>query len=288
MAAHGFAIRIALAAAALFTGCSERPDDQPAPRREPAASPEQGRAFLLPKGLSEISGLAAASATSIYAHNDEYGIIYEVSVTDGAVLKAFALGRPTARGDFEGVAISGGRIYLLTSDGRIFEAPVSDHGARAVFNVYDTGLSGKCEFEGLTTGAAPGDFLLLCKRSAPELPDAAINIYRWNLEDRRQPAAPWASIPLKNLLTEDEARAFLPSAIERRATDGALIIISAANGMMVEVTQSGALVHKRSLGQSAHPQAEGVALLPSGAVVIADEGARRGPGRITVYPRRGP
>ncbi len=223
-----------------------------------------------------------------WAHNDEYGIIYEISVTDGAILKAFALGRPTAREDFEGVAVSDGRVYLLTSNGRIFEAPISAHGARAVFNVYDTGLSDKCEFEGLTTGAAPGDFLLLCKRSAPELPVAAINIYRWNLEDRRQPEALWASILLNNFLTEDEARTFQPSAIERRAADGALIIVSATNAMMIEVTQAGAFVHKRSLSQSAHPQAEGVALLPSGAIVIADEGARRGPGRITVYSPRGP
>jgi len=285
MAARRFAMTMVLAAGcALFAGCSERPGEQTAAQNEPAASPDQGKIFLLPKGLREISGLAAASATSIYAHNDEYGIIYEISVTDGAILKAFALGRPT----FEGIAVLDKHIYLMTSNGRIFEAPVSAHGARAVFNVYDTGLSDKCEFEGLATGAAPGDFLLLCKRSAPELPVAAINIYRWSIEDRRQPAAPWASIPLSSFLTEDEARTFQPSAIERRAADGVLIIVSATNAMMVEVTQAGALVSKKALGVSAHPQAEGLALLPSGAVVIADEGARRGPGRITVYSRRGP
>ena len=67
--------------------------------------------FQLARGLTEISGLAVASENSVYAHNDEHGIIYEIDLSSGAILAAFALGEPTVQADFEGIAVFGQRIY---------------------------------------------------------------------------------------------------------------------------------------------------------------------------------
>ena len=96
--------------------------------------------FFLPQGLSEISGLAVASPNTVYAHNDEYAIVYEIALDTGKALKAFALGKPTVKGDFEDIAVRGGNVYLLASDGHLYEAPIGEHRQRVRYNVYDTGV----------------------------------------------------------------------------------------------------------------------------------------------------
>src|ERR1700704_3308634 len=73
--------------------------------------------FYLPDGLREISGLAVASNNTVYAHDDNYAIVYEVDLNLQKAIRAFALGKPTVRGDFEDIAVRDGSVYLLTSDG---------------------------------------------------------------------------------------------------------------------------------------------------------------------------
>ena len=263
---------------ALMGACAEENETA-----TPSAAPD--KVFQLPKALNEISGLAIASNTSVFAHNDEHGIVYEINTENGAISRAFAFGDPTVSGDFEGIAVSDGRIYLLTSNGRIYEAPIGEHGERVIFNVYDTGLRDRCEFEGLANAETPGEFLLLCKRSAKDLPKRAINIYRWSAADKLPLDELSMSISLKGALSENQADAFRPSAIERR-DDGGLIIISAANAMLLEVSADGEISRSALLGKNTHQQAEGVAISSAGDIIIADEGARRGHGKVSIYKDR--
>ena len=265
-----------IAAFILLCGCTEemRTTD------ESSAFPD--KVFPLPKALNEISGLAVASETSVFAHNDEHGIIYEIDTANGEISRAFALGNPTVDDDFEGVAVSGEHIYLLSSKGLIYEAPIGEHGERVIYNTYDTGLRDRCEFEGLAKASETGEFLLLCKRSAKELPQQALNIYRWSAADRTPPEKLQLSIPLEGALTEEQADAFRPSAIERQ-NDGRLIILSAASAMLVEIEPEGKVSRSLELSKNIHPQAEGVTFSGAGELLIADEGARRGHGKLSIY-----
>lgn len=77
----------------------------------------------LPERLREISGLAMTADGRALAHDDEVGIIYEIDHRQGRVVKEFRLGNDTVRADFEGIAVAGDRIYLVTSDGTIYESP---------------------------------------------------------------------------------------------------------------------------------------------------------------------
>src|SRR4051812_47919324 len=149
------------------------------------------RQFYLPEGLSEISGLAVASRTTVFAHDDNYGIVYEVDLYGAKAVRAFALGKPTVKADFEDIAVRPGYVYLLTSDARLFEAALGENRKRVLYNAYDTGVGTHCETEGLANGPAEGDFLILCKKAREvELKDRLV-IYRWNLHERTPVAAPW-------------------------------------------------------------------------------------------------
>ena len=245
-----------------------------------AARPQQQ--FFLPNGLSEISGLAAASADSVYAHNDEYGIIYEIKLGSGKVVKAFALGKPTVKGDFEDLAVRGGYVYLLTSDGRIFEAHEGEHRKRVLYNVYDTGIGAHCETEGLANGPTEDDFLILCKQARDAALKEHLVIYAWNLRDRRPAVTPWLNVPLDGLVGELEQANFHPSAFVWQRAQGTLLIVSAKGHSAIEIDLQGRLIARIKLSTLEHPQPEALALMPDGRLIVGDEGPR-GRGKLSIY-----
>jgi hypothetical protein len=238
--------------------------------------------FYLPEGLAEVSGLAVASSDTVYAHDDNYAIVYEVNLSSEKTIKAFALGKPTVKGDFEDIAERNGYIYLLTSDGRLFEAPVGENRKRVLYNAYDTGVGEHCETEGLANGPEEGEFLILCKKAHDvEFKDRLV-IYVWNLHDRRPVATPWLNVSLDGLVEKLDQANFHPSAFVWRREKGTLIIVSAKGHSAIEIDQRGRLIDRIKLDKEQHPQPEGLTLMPDGLLILSDEGPP-GHGKISVY-----
>ena len=245
-----------------------------------AQSPKQQ--FFLPLGLTEISGLAVASYGSVYAHDDNFGIVYEIELDSGKVVKAFALGKPTVKGDFEDIAVRDGYVYLLTSDGRIFEAPMGEHRQRVHYNVYDTGVGEHCETEGLANGPTDDEFLILCKQPRDSSYKNRLVIYAWNLRDHTPTVTPWLNVPLAGLVKDLDQANFHPSAFAWRRDKGALMIISAKSYSAIEIDLKGRLIDRIRLDKHLHPQSEALALMPDGRLIVGDEGPR-GRGKLTIY-----
>ena len=238
--------------------------------------------FYLPEGLREISGLAVASANTVYAHDDNYAIVYEVDLNLHKAVKAFALGKPTVKGDFEDIAVRDGYVYLLTSDGRLYEAPIGENRKRVRYNAYDTGVGTHCETEGLVNGAAEGEFLILCKKAHDvEFKDRLV-IYKWNLHDRTPVTTPWMNVSLDGLVETLDQANFHPSAIAWRRDSGTFIIVSAKGHSVIEIDQQGHLIDRVKLDKVDHPQPEGLTLMPDGRLILSDEGPQ-GHGKISVY-----
>lgn len=240
------------------------------------------REFYLPEGLTEISGITVASNDTVYAHDDNYGIVYEVALTAEKTLKAFALGDPTVKADFEDIATSGGYVYLLTKDGHIFEAPVGANRKRVIYNAYDTGVGEHCETEGLANGPTEGEFLIVCEKVRDvEFKDRLV-IYRWNLQDRKPVGAPWLNVSLDGLVPKLDQANFHPSALFWRRDKGTLIIVSAKGHSAIEIDQQGHSIDRVKLDKELHPEPKGLAIMPDGRMVVSDMGSR-GHGKISVY-----
>jgi SdiA-regulated len=238
--------------------------------------------FYLPKGLSEVSGLAVASNDTVYAHDDNYGIVYEVALSSQKTLKAFALGDPTVKADFEDIAARDSYVYLLTSDGRIFEAPVGANAKRVLYNAYNTGTGTHCDTEGLANGPAEGEFLILCKKMRDvEFKDRLV-IYLWSLRDRKPVDRPWLNVSLDGLVAKLDQANFHPSALVWRRETGTLIIVSAKGHSVIEIDQQGRLVDRVKLDKELHPEPKGMAMMPDGRLVISDMGPP-GYGKLSVY-----
>ncbi len=231
------------------------------------AQPEQGAALIefeltdpprqlsLVNGLREASGLAMASANSVYAHNDEFGIVYEVMLADGAVKSAFAFGDPTVSADFEGVATEGGRVYLVTSAGLIYEALIGAHRSRVLYNVFNTGAGAFCEVEGLANATEEGAFLILCKTAQIQDLQGKLTIYRWSLRDRKPVVDPWLQVSYQDFLSEEEAKVFRPSAVEWDPGRKALVVLSARSRHLMVMSEDGSVAAKKTLPADLHLQA---------------------------------
>lgn len=251
---------------------------------------DEASGWKLPGRLSEISGLAATDDGRLFAHDDEYGIIYELDPRAGKIVKAFALGDVTIKADFEGIALAGDMIYLVTSDGTIYEAPEGSDGERVLFNTYGTGLGHQCEIEGLAYEKSSGDLLLACKNARkPELADHLV-VFRWNVKTRALRQSPALFVPLELIDARDPVQSLHPSGIEVLAGSGNYLLIAAQERLILELTSGGAVVAVRKLAPELHVQPEGVTMLPDGTLLIADDGGNGpgpGRGRLTLYKSSG-
>lgn len=242
--------------------------------------------WTLPNGLQEISGLALASPETVFAHNDEYGIVYEIELTSGDIARAFALGDPTIAADFEGIAVDDGRVYLITSEGMLYEADIGDHRGRVRYNVYDTGIGDLCEVEGLSRGQGTGEFLVLCKEALKKKLENRLLIYKWRVSERRAPEQPWLDVPFKEFLKRSDFADFRAAGLEWDQQAERLVIISSRSSTLYFFDEAGVFEKKMALPKNAHAQSEGVSISATGDLIIADEGAKRGPGRLSIYADR--
>lgn len=237
-------------------------------------------------GLMEISGLALGKDDTVFTHNDEHGIVYELRTLDGDVQRAFALGDPTIEKDFEGIEAFNERVYLLSSRGKIYEAPIGEHKSRVKYNAYDTGVGDFCETEGLARGPDESDgsvtFLILCKKPKSEDQKDRVLIYRWNLNERLAVDEPWLDVSRKSM-TEGSPKKFNPSAIEWSEKHQQLFILSAKSDRFASLKADGTVLQKKKLSSDYHQQAEGITLLPSGKIVISDEGKSDRPPTLSIY-----
>jgi hypothetical protein len=242
--------------------------------------------YNLPSELTEVSGLAAAGPDSVFTHDDEFAIVYEFRLKDGHIVRTFALGDPTIEGDFEGVASADGRVFLVTSDGLIYSASPGENGERVSYRVYDSGIGPRCEVEGLSQSPEPGELLLLCKRLRNDPDDTRLEIYAWQIGADRAEVAPFLSLPLEGLLDEVDRAEFRPSGIEWVPAAQQLVVVSGRNRIALYFDPAGKLLERKRLNAARHPKSEGIAIMPDGRLVLADEGNRTREGRLTAYPTR--
>ncbi len=232
--------------------------------------------WKLPKALKEISGLAFLDG-QLYAHQDERVRVYALDWQDGRVLDTYPAGDQGRgdRGDVEGIAALDGRLYLVTSDGQLYRtAPET----RVIEHVRDLGTDESCEIEGLT--AVDGGLVAACKSWYGEDDPLGVHFLRWEADGEVTHVA----IPLTGDLQHELEQGLSPSGIEFVAGERIFLLVAAREGRICEL--DAALRFRRcSALDGSHKQTEGVAVAPSGAVVLADEG-RGGRARLTVYPDR--
>jgi len=250
-------------------------------------SRDGGSQEKLPRSLEEISGLALTEGGHLLAHNDERAVVYQLDPSEGTVIKAFSAGIGGIRGDFEGIATVGGRVFLVTSSGEVLETAEGEDGDAMDYRLNRTRLEGLCEFEGLAYDAASHSLLLPCKETKTRELAGHLVVLEVKLDPMRAYPVPRIFIPFQELEESDLGDSFHPSAIEIHPGTGRAFLVSAQEEAILEVSPQGALLGGHSLSGKTHRQPEGITFLRDGTLLIADEG-RGKRGRLTRYEPREP
>jgi hypothetical protein len=230
--------------------------------------------WWLPEYLNEASGIAVMADQSILLHDDEFAVIYHLSLVDRSIEPFGWLGSPEFERDFEGIALNGETLYLVTSDGLIYEATV-DLNARSQtfdFSVFDTGLESICELEGLHF--LSGKLLLPCKVPIEELYKNKLVVFAFDIETHE--IREHLVLPGESFGTLEGPH---PTAIE---VSGDHYYIVSTN-YLFKIGRETSSIDIFSLPKSRHFQPEGIGLLQDGSIVVVDD-FRKGDGRLTHYP----
>ena len=250
-----------------------------------ALEPESAVRWELPRALREISGLAVTSDGRLLAHNDEVGVVFEIDYRDQSIVKEFELAdmaSPVAD-DFEGIAVADGRIYLVTSSGRLYESREGAAGESVRFRVHDTSVGLACEIEGLAYDADGRELMLMCKDARSAVLAGQVAMFRWSVDQERVNADSPTVMRVADFARHIGSSGYRPSGIERHPMSGNHFVVAARPGAIAEVTPAGEVLAVRRFAAEWHRQVEGIAFAADGALIIADEGGG-GRGILTVYP----
>lgn len=298
--------RVAAAAALLVTlvagaGCrpgrsetTARGDSAEVARRalhlaQALAQPDSGANRVAPMArwvlggdLSEISGLALTTDGRLFTHGDEQGRIFELDYRRGVLLKQFTIGTHLVHADFEGITVVDDALYLLASNGKLYEFQEAANGEETAYTLHDTRLGHECEFEGVAYDPSINSLLLACKnvRIPGPLRDSLV-IYRWKLPDGGGDRPSRLTVPLSRLTAPNGWRSLHPSDITIDPVSGNYVIVAAEERALIAITPAGDVVFARRLPAGlAH--AEGVAVTRDSILIVSTEAGHHA-AAITLY-----
>jgi len=236
--------------------------------------------WVMPRDLDELSGIALTRDGRLLAHGDEHGQISEIDYRRGVVTKQFVVGHPTIKADLEAITIADGFVFLLASNGTLYEFREGANGERVDYTTHDTRLGKECEFEGLAFDSTLNSLLLACKHVGTKQLRDHLVIYRWRLDgsDKRLSRL---TVPLKDILKSLGEKELHPSDITVDPLTGNYVLI-ANEKAIVGITPGGQVVFSRKLPGD-HDQPESVAITKDSILIIGDEAKHR-PAVITLYP----
>jgi uncharacterized protein YjiK len=125
--------------------------------------------------------------------------------------------------------------------------------------------------------------LLLCKTIERKSGLRSLAIFAWSTSSRRVIREHSIALPDRDIAAALRMTRLNPSGIAIEEGSGNLLIVAARQRAVIELDAGGRLLSARVLPLTArHRQAEGIAILPSGDILIADEGGGHR-ARLAIY-----
>ena len=217
--------------------------------------------------------MAVGHENLVYLHDDEFASVYQLALDTGDVSTVFQIEQPPIAGDFEGIALTNNHIFLITSKGELFKTPrlpkMSDATVSA--EVFDLGISGVCEIEGLH--ALNEHLYIACKTTYLKVDKHNLLLIEYSL------ATNSVTSEMRLDLEAIGLKKLSPSAIW--LNEASIYLLAAKQRRIIELNRNGDLIRASKLDKRRHPQPEGLAIIGE-RFIIADEGGGDG-GRVSIY-----
>ncbi|MCC7303102.1 MAG: hypothetical protein IT233_10715 [Bacteroidia bacterium] len=251
--------------------------------------------MILPDTLREVSGLTAIDSVSFACIQDENGILFIYDAVKNEVKKQYTF---HLDGDYEGIARVGKTIYVLRSDGVLFE--ITDYDSKdCKVNSYQTGIPANNN-EGLCFNPDSNRLLIACKGKigkGPEFKDKRV-IYGFDLKTKSLSKEPVFDFDLQaikdfaiknnlNLPVKERKKKgetvkepfikFRTSAIGIHPVTQKLYLLSASDHLLFIFNMNGNLEHIEQLNPAMFNKAEGITFFENGDMLITNEGQDKKP-----------
>ena len=247
--------------------------------------------FKLEGDLDEISGLATMKDGMLAAVEDERGELFILDPSTGEVVSRKEFGK---KGDYEAVEVAGDRVFVLRSDGKLFElAELS--GNKISPAEHDLDIPRNCDAEGLAFDSRR--LLLSCKEDAGKNLGKVKAIYGVDLTSKKLSGKPVFTIDPARFsasgsdnAVNDAVRSavsgtidlsgFKPSDLAVHPLTGELFIISSVRTAIIVLDRSGRVTKFWNLPDGLMEQPEGIAFLPNGDMWLASEAGSKKSARL--------
>jgi len=230
--------------------------------------------WKLPSVLDEISGIVWLEDDRIACIQDEVGIVFfynlKTKKLDGQVKFA-------GDGDYEGLALMGDNLYIVRSDGEIFEA-CNFLGENPSYNQYELPLSEKNNIETLLADKKNNRLLLMAKDHEPFDNDGR-GIYGYDLETKTLQEKPVLLITSKDADLQKSLKKIRPSDIAIHPKTKEIYILQGTKPRILIVSPEGVVKEEYPLNNKVFYQPEGITFSPDGTLYVSNE-ATGGPPSI--------
>lgn len=261
---------------------------------------EPDEKFKLPRSLVEISGITYIGDRQFACVQDEKGKIYIYDTNFDEITNTIRFHK---KGDYEDIAAIGQNLYVLRSDGTIFE--IIDYNAdEPKVHEYDTPLKSKNDTEGLCYDKKKDELLIICKSRATidkeSKDEANRTVYSFDLKQKNLSENPVYSISkeaISEIAKKNDIRdeneesfeditkgdfSFRPSGISVHPLTDKIYIIASVGKLMVIIDRNSNVCGLYKLSKKTFKQPEGICFAPNGDMYISNEG-RKGKGNILKF-----
>jgi len=244
--------------------------------------------YKLPEDLQEISGIAYYKDGILACINDEEGKVFFYNTHQEKIQSTTKFAK---KGDFEGITIHKNDIYIIRSDGKLFQ--FENSGLKKVKSTeIKTPFSSRNNLEGLAYHVENNSLLIACKNKA-DINDNGITgraIYQFDLLKNQVIKPPFIHLESESFkdlldgfgLKKSRHMPFMPSGIGIHPVTKNMFIISSVGKLLLEVNKDKDIVAAVPLSRRLLLQPEGICFDESGNMYIASEG-RTGRGYILKF-----
>ncbi|MBP6456266.1 MAG: hypothetical protein KA275_05995 [Chitinophagaceae bacterium] len=246
--------------------------------------------LIMPDTLREVSGIAIIDSSTFVCIQDENGILFIYDFEDNKIKNQFTF---HIDGDYEGITKVDNSIFILRSDGMLFE--IANYlNPDTKISSYRTGIPANNN-EGLCYDKDHNRLLIACKGKigkGPEFKDRRV-IYGFDLVDKILTKEPVYDFDIQNVkdfaiknkldlpsktrkkkgqeISEPFIK-FRTSAICVHPKTKQLFLLSASDYLLFIFDANGTIKHLEQLNPNIFNKAEGISFFDNGDMLITNEG----------------
>jgi uncharacterized protein YjiK len=224
--------------------------------------------YILPKKLTEISGLSFFRENELYCVNDEKGKIFVYNLSQNEITDSLNFGIDA---DYEGIEIVGQTAYVMQSQGIITAIDLTNN-TTTTLNCTRPEVA---EYEGIAYDSEQNSLLLAAKEMQG---DKAIYTYQLNNATLQVKY----TIPSSLITANSEGQEFKPSGIAVHPISNELYILASAGKKLLVLDRNNNKKAQYNLDKALLKQPEGICFTPNGNLYISSEG-KGGDGYILMF-----